>query len=213
MRRPPLESPEDPLEAEEVARERARILAHRYPVLFRQLLDREAEGWRWRDLSRALRLMELGGELLTGRFLEGVHGLQLASPAAVRALAGELPADRIWGVNATDPASPCSLGLDLELPRRTPSTHLVYHGWRLVLVSERLGRRLRIDVAPDHPQLGAYLAPLRGRLGRAVQPARSVTVEEINGERAASSHYRGALGEVFHIVATGGGGLRLSRRY
>jgi ATP-dependent Lhr-like helicase len=51
-------------------------------------------------------------------------GLQFASAAALRRLEQALPDATFW-INATDPISPCELGLeDLRegLPRRVPAT-------------------------------------------------------------------------------------------
>ncbi len=211
-RLPPIDAPEDPLEAEERDRERVRLLLDRYGVLFRSLLEREPDGLGWRSLFRSLRLLELAGEVVSGRFFEGVAGLQFASPAAIRRLIAGLPEDRVWWLNAADPASPAGLGLPLELPRRVATSHLVFHGCRLVVVSHANGRRLEIRVAPDHPELHRYLGLLKVWLGRDERPLRSVTVETVNGEPAAEGPYRKALTAVAHTVRSGGG-LRLSRRY
>jgi ATP-dependent helicase Lhr and Lhr-like helicase len=64
----------------------ARVLLRRYGVLFRKLADRENLAPAWRDLVRALRLMEARGEIRGGRFVEGFYGEQFALPEAVAAL-------------------------------------------------------------------------------------------------------------------------------
>ena len=69
-----------------LAEQVARHLLRRYGVLFRALLERERLPARWRDLARALRLMELRGDVHGGRFVDGYAGEQFADPAAVRAL-------------------------------------------------------------------------------------------------------------------------------
>lgn len=64
----------------------ARILLNRYGVVFRKLLERESFAPPWRDLVRALRLLELRGEVRGGRFVEGITGEQFALPEAVAGL-------------------------------------------------------------------------------------------------------------------------------
>jgi ATP-dependent Lhr-like helicase len=163
---------------------------------------------------RALRLMELGGEVVAGQFFVGVPGLQFASPGALRRLREGVPEDHVWWVNAADPASPCGLGLDLPagLPHRLATSHLVFHGRRLVVVSERRGRVLEVRVGPDHPDLPRYLTFLKVLLTRSVRPMRAVVVETVNREPAAAGPYRPALDALFHTTRDGSS-LRLMRRY
>ncbi len=211
----PLEPVDDPLDLEQHNAERARLLLERYGVLFRELLDREPANFTWSTLFRSLRLLELSGEVVSGRFFEGIHGLQFASPAAVRALLDGLPEDRVWWLSAADPASPCGLGIEglgNGLPRRVASNHLVCHGPRIVIVSEGRGRRLDIRVAPDHPFITRYLEFLKVQLARTERPASSLTVETVNGQPSSASPYRSSLQALFH-TARSGTGLRLSRMY
>ncbi len=213
-RLPPAEPPADAVEAEERNRDRARLLLDRYGVLFRELLEREAPVLQWPRVFRTLRIMELSGEVVAGQFFTGLPGLQFASHAALRRLEQGLAGDRVLWLSAADPASPCGLGLaDLVgLPHRLPGNHLVYHGERLVVVSERRGRRLAVAVGPDHPDLPRYLGFLKVALTRQERPAKGVIVEEINGQAAAGSPFRAALAALFHVVGDGAS-LRLGRRY
>ena len=64
----------------------ARILLCRYGVLFRELLAREANAPRWRDLLPILRRLEARGEIRGGRFISGPFGEQYALPEAVDSL-------------------------------------------------------------------------------------------------------------------------------
>ncbi len=64
----------------------ARILLCRYGVLFRELLAREANAPRWRDLLPILRRLEARGEIRGGRFVSGPFGEQYALPEAVDSL-------------------------------------------------------------------------------------------------------------------------------
>jgi len=183
-------------------------------VLFRELLERELPALQWPRVFRTLRVMELSGEVAAGQFFTGIGGLQFASHAALRRLEQGPGGDRVFWLSAADPASPCGLGIAelAGLPHRLPGNHLVYHGERLVVTSERRGKRLSVSVGPDHPDLPRYLAFLKVALTRQERPVRGVAVETINGEPAASSPYRPALAAAFHVVGAGAG-VRLSRRY
>jgi ATP-dependent Lhr-like helicase len=158
--------------------------------------------------------MELSGEVLAGQFFIGVPGIQFASHTALRRLVEGVPEDRVWWVNAADPISPCGLSLDRlgVLPRRVPTSHLVFQGSRLVVVSERRGRAMQVRVGPDHPKLGEYLGFIKVLLTRSVRPARAIVIETINGDDAAAGPYRTALAALFHTTRDGTS-VRLMRRY
>ncbi|MCL4838661.1 MAG: DEAD/DEAH box helicase [Thermoanaerobaculia bacterium] len=206
----------DPLGAEELARERARLLLRRYGVVFRELLAAEAPAFSWRRVARALARLELAGEAVGGQFFSGVPGLQFASPQALRLLQEGLPPDGVFWLSAADPASPCGLdlpGLGEGLPRRDRSGHLVFLGARAALLSRRSGRELEIRLPPVHPRLAELWEPLRVRLARAADPERAIDVERINGEPAAGSPYAARLAEVFALTREGGGAVRLRRAY
>jgi ATP-dependent Lhr-like helicase len=211
----PVRGAGDALEAEEDRRERARVLLDRYGVVFRELINRELSGLRWSEVFRPLRMLELAGEVVAGRFFEGVPGIQFMSQTGFRRLQEGLPEDLVWWVNAVDPASPCGLGLeglsDL-LPRRIQGNHVVFHGRRPVVVSQRRGEQLSIRVAPDHPSLTGYLQFLKHLLTRSVQPLKAITIEQINDSAAATSDYRPVFEQIFHVTRTPTA-LRLSRRY
>ena len=64
----------------------ARVLLGRYGVLFRELLQREANAPKWRDLVPVLRRLEARGEIRGGRFVSGPFGEQFAISEAVEAL-------------------------------------------------------------------------------------------------------------------------------
>jgi len=191
-----------------------RVLLDRHGILFRELLLRELPLLRWGRVFRTLRLMELSGEVVAGQFFTGIPGLQFLSHAALRRLQQGLPEDRVFWICAADPASPCGLGLDLglDLPRRVPSNHLVFHGRALVLVSERHGGVLDIRVEPDHPRVPDYLGFLRVLLTRPSRPRSSIAVETINGQPAPESPFAAVLRQRFE-VSRDRATLVLSRRY
>jgi ATP-dependent Lhr-like helicase len=203
------------LERVELDKLRVRQLLSRYGVLFRELSQRELPELAWGRLFRALRLMELSGEVVSGQFFEGVPGLQFASHRALATLKAGLPEDAVFWLNALDPASPCGLGLEGgrgELPPRLPGVHLVFHGRRRVLVSRRSGAELTAEVSPDHPDLPAYLEVLKVLLTREFQPLRALTVETVNGDPAAASPYAPVLAAHFSVTRELDR-LRLRRRY
>ena len=216
----------DALEREELAKDRARVVLARYGVVFRELLAREAAPFQWGRLFRALRIMELSGEVLAGQFFLGVPGLQFATPATFRRLRDEiLPDAAIWWVDAPDPASPCGLRLpglaeggsprdEMEpaLPERRTGNHVVFEGERVVVVSRRRGKSLEIRSGVDHPRLGEYLGFLKTALTRDFAPRKLVEVEEINGVPAPESPYRERLRELFS-ASVEPGSVTLRRRY
>ena len=201
------EYPLDALDAEELNKDRVRALLQRYGVLFRSLVSRELPDLRWSKLFRALRLMELSGEVLSGHFFDGLPGLQFMAPKAFQELKQGLTKGDVYWLNATDPASVCGLGIeDLSkvLPARRPSTHLVYHGTRVVLVSQRNGGELDIRVDPGDPNLEKYFEVLKHLLTRQFSPRRSITVETINGTPADTSPYAATLAELFSTTREAG---------
>ncbi|HEX7371739.1 MAG TPA: ATP-dependent helicase, partial [Thermodesulfobacteriota bacterium] len=140
---PPPELSDDLLETEELKKDRVRLLLDRYGILFRELLQRELPALNWSGVFRSLRIMELSGEVLAGYFFEGIAGPQFISPQAFRRLRRTLPEEPVFWINAAVPASLCGTQLEIlkgKLPPRVASTHLVYHGTRLVMVSKRYGK-------------------------------------------------------------------------
>jgi ATP-dependent Lhr-like helicase len=208
--------PEDELAALELDKERVRLLLQRYGILFRPLLARELAAFSWGRLFRALRLMELAGEVVGGHFVEGVPGPQFVSPEMLRAISRGGDREAIFFLNAADPASLCGLGLDWDevaadggastpaesgrLPARRPSTHLVYHGRRLVMVSRRQGRRLSFYVENSSPHLNRYLNVVDHILKYRTNGSAGVVVETINHLPAPRSPYLAALKARFEVM-------------
>jgi ATP-dependent Lhr-like helicase len=62
------------------------MLLHRYGVVFRDLLVRETNLPRWRELQIGYRRLEDRGEVRGGRFVDGFLGEQFALPVAVESL-------------------------------------------------------------------------------------------------------------------------------
>ena len=62
------------------------MLLKRYGVVFRDLLARETNLPKWRELQMALRRLEDRGEIRGGRFVDGFLGEQFALPVAIESL-------------------------------------------------------------------------------------------------------------------------------
>jgi len=200
---PTLETSEDLIEIEERKKDRARILFDRYGILFRELLANESPPFKWANVFRSLRLMELSGEIMAGYFFEGIPGPQFISHQAFRILQRKLPENAIYWINATDPVSLCGIQIDAikgPLPKRVPGNHLVCRGKDLVLISQRNGKSLTINIDPDDPNLTECFGFLRHMQNRQFQPIRRITIETINGEEAAGSSYVDALRTSFEVL-------------
>ncbi len=95
--------PADPETVEQIAR----LLLRRYGVVFKRVLEREAD-WLppWYELLRVYRRLEARGEIRGGRFVAGFSGEQYALPEAVaslRALRKEQTEGQLVSVSAADP--------------------------------------------------------------------------------------------------------------
>ncbi len=195
-------------------KERVRQLLQRYGIVFRELLNRELPRLQWKNLFKALRLMELSGEVLSGAFFEGIGGLQFISPEALGRVQAALPEDAVFWMNATDPASACGLNLKALkslLPARQAATFLVFHGARPVLIARKNSLELTIQAQPDSPHLPRYFALFKDLLNREFNPRRSIRVEKINAAPALDSPYAPALKAMGFVKDHKG--FELRRRY
>jgi ATP-dependent Lhr-like helicase len=68
---------------EEAVERFARVLLHRYGIVFRRLLEREAFTVSWYELGRVCRRLEARGEIRGGHFVSGISGEQFALPEAI----------------------------------------------------------------------------------------------------------------------------------
>lgn len=182
----------DSLEAQELGRQRARVLLDRYGIVFRALCERELPGFRWARIAQSLRLMELAGEVVGGVFYQGLDTLQFARESDLAALspATALEGPGLWLVNSMDPASACGLGLPGgPAVARAPGTWLGYRGTKLVLEIRREGRAIdsRNGCSPGE------LATLMLKLARMPGAGHRILVEEIDGVRARESEAAQAL--------------------
>jgi ATP-dependent Lhr-like helicase len=204
----------DPIDEVELVKDRVRQLLRRYGILFREIVAYELPPFRWGAIFRALRIMELSGEILSGYFFEGIPGIQFCSHDAFRFLNEPLPEDPVYWMNAVDPASLAGIGLGAlkgVLPSRIPSVHIVYRGEKPVLLSRRNGKVLAFRAPPDDPRIFDYLSFLKVLLSREFDPEKVVTVETVNGKPASESDYARPLKDFGFSI--GYKGLELARRY
>ncbi len=82
------------------------MMLKRYGVVFRDLLVREANLPKWRELQIAFRRLEARGEIRGGRFVDGFIGEQFALPVAVESLRATrklTPIGEVVTLSAADP--------------------------------------------------------------------------------------------------------------
>jgi ATP-dependent Lhr-like helicase len=199
------------LEETELNRDRIRLLLRRWGILAKPFLEREQPAFSWSALLPTMRRMELSGELVTGRFLEGIHSLQFASPAIAEELEAAEEVSAVYWMNAADPASPIGLspvglrstglssaglaadGLDGRLPPRTTGARLCFRGADLIAVSTKNGRELKIFVSPGDKNYGEIIGFIKAPRIRACHPPRKLVIETINGQNAAASPWTDPL--------------------
>jgi ATP-dependent Lhr-like helicase len=187
-------APRDKAHDLELASVAVRAAARRYGIVCKALLERESPGRRWSSLFPAIRRLELSGELVSGRFFDGMDGPQFMDRDALRLFRDGFDEGRLWSVNAVDPASPCGVsaaGLSPRLPSRIPVNRLSSRGGEPVCVSRRSWRELDIFAEADDPRLEAAFAFMLEARRRVVSPERRIPVESINGSPAAESPYAG----------------------
>ena len=116
----------------------ARMLLCRYGILFRDLLERESNAPKWRDLLNILRRLEARGEIRGGRFVSGFGGEQFALPEALESLRLTRRIDSAHEINVAA-ADPMNLaGIVVPGPRTpaVPGRHIQFRNG--VLVTEEV---------------------------------------------------------------------------
>jgi ATP-dependent helicase Lhr and Lhr-like helicase len=118
----------------------------RYGVLFRDLLLRESNAPKWRDLLGILRRLEARGEIRGGRFVSGFGGEQFALPEAVESLRATRTRDcsAVIEVAAADPMNLAGIVLPGERIPSVPGRQVLYRDGKLY--------------APDQPPAAEGLA-------------------------------------------------------
>jgi ATP-dependent Lhr-like helicase len=116
----------------------ARQLLARYGVLFRDLLTRESNAPKWRDLLNILRRLEARGEIRGGRFLSGFGGEQYAFPEAMESLraARTRECSAIVQVSAADPMNLAGIVIPGDRIPAVPGKQVLYRNGTLHSESE-----------------------------------------------------------------------------
>ncbi len=147
---------------EQQAESAALVLLWRYGIVFRDLLERETNMPRWRDLLGMFRRLEARGIVRGGRFLSGFPGEQFALPQAVDSLRQSRRSSQDTAavtISACDPANLVSIVVPGERPAAIPGR----------TVSFRSGHALRDDAAGPvltiDPSLLEAAAPAQLSLG------------------------------------------------
>ena len=179
---------------EEKAEAQAVQLLKRYGIVAREFYRRE-ELLPWPLIASELQRMEMRGEIRRGYFVEGLSGMQFASPAAFdelrRVRAEQNRDEQPIIVNACDPANPFGGGVRLPLmetqPSRISSNYIAFHAGTPVLLIESNGARLHTIGESVHIQsaLKQFISMIR--LPDALRPFKEIIVEHCNGQRPAQS--------------------------
>jgi ATP-dependent Lhr-like helicase len=112
----------------------ARVLLARYGVLFRDLLARESNAPKWRDLLGILRRLEARGEVRGGRFVNGFGGEQFALPEAADSLRASRSRDSqdVIAVAGADPMNLVGIAIPGERVAAVPGKEVRYRNGSLV---------------------------------------------------------------------------------
>jgi ATP-dependent Lhr-like helicase len=104
------------------------MLLVRYGIVFRDLLTRESNAPKWRDLVGLLRRLEARGEIRGGRFVTGFGGEQFALPEAVDSVRASRTRESsaVVTVSAADPANLAGIVLPGERVPAIPGKQILY---------------------------------------------------------------------------------------
>ncbi len=150
----------------------ARVLLHRYGVVFRRLLEREAFKVSWFDLGRFYRRLEARGEIRGGYFVSGVSGEQFALPEAIgllRSLRKAKPGGELIVLSAADPLN--LLGIltpGPRIPAIWPNRILLRDG--VAIAALEAGQIVKLETAPEISERQIEQLLKVGQLAAALRP-------------------------------------------
>jgi ATP-dependent Lhr-like helicase len=127
-------------------------LLHRYGVVFRRVIAREAADVPWRELARVYRRLEDRGEIRGGRFVSGMSGEQFALPAAVERLREVRRSghdDQLIVISGADPLNMTGIITAGERLRALASTRIVYRNGVPLAAMEGDFLRTLGDIDPE----------------------------------------------------------------
>jgi len=145
----------------------ALLLLRRYGVVFRKLLEREAD-WLppWHALLRVYRRLEAQGQIRGGRFVNGVSGEQYALPDAVTALRAVRKRERsgvLVSLSAADPLNLTSLfTTEARVPALASNRVLFQDG--VPIATHAAGETRFLSTLPPAQEWQARNALLHGRM-------------------------------------------------
>jgi len=136
---------------EHIAQEHiAKTLLKRYGVVFRKLLEREANPLSWRELLYVYRRLEARGEIRGGRFVEGFSGEQFALPDAVSLLRkAQQPSDGLIVVSAVDPLNLTGVILPGERITASNKNKILFRNGKPIAVSKNGQVEFLEDMNPE----------------------------------------------------------------
>jgi ATP-dependent Lhr-like helicase len=128
----------------------ARLLLCRYGILFRDLLTRESNAPKWRELIGILRRLEARGEARGGRFITGCGGEQYALPEAADSLRSSRSREchAVIPVAGGDPMNLAGIVLPGERIPSIPGRQVRYQNGRLF---EEISKDLPEVIRPVDP--------------------------------------------------------------
>ncbi len=184
------------------------MLLDRYGVVSRESVQAEGLPGGFSPLYRVLKLMEEGGRVRRGYFVEGLSGAQFALPGALDRLRAarldEAPidgfgAEAVRVLAAQDPANPYGALLPWPepgggaAPRRTSGARVILVAGKVALYLGPGGRSLTSfpgSLTAEGGELALALVALRGLSGRG---RKRLLIRQIDGLPVLTSPLRGAL--------------------
>ena len=128
---------------------RVRQIFTRYGIVTRDLLKANKEAIPLQDFSHAVRVLMLRGEVREGRFVEGVEGIQYATPQAVEMLRGITFDDQYIILNMKDPANLYGKLFPIENEDGTPIKHAVAVANHIII---KRGRPVAVFTSKNCPE-------------------------------------------------------------
>jgi len=182
--------------ASEMARRQALLLLERYGLLVKEWHRREEYLLPWFAIFQELKRMEWRGEVRRGYFVEGLSGVQFASPRAAEMIsAAQAPTSSAAAImlSMQDPAMPFGSGITIALfdqggdkidVSRQAGNHLLMVGAKPVIYAENYGARLWPLKNADEHELRLALPLLKQflQVPEALRPRKRIEVEAWGGD-------------------------------
>jgi len=167
--------------------------------------------------------MELGDEVIGGRWFEGLPMPQFLAPESLRDWRDGADPGRRWCIESTDPASPCGIGISPDFPPRREGTWMVWNSSGQLNFTLQQGRsnidipeNIHREILTCQPEgLKPYAESLNHLaaliLERPVSPLTRLTVKTINRSEIHDSRFQRLLEQAGFSPNGIGGWIRRSR--